>query len=81
MENLENILVQISKNTNKIYSLLNKQCVILEKQNRLFLEMYVSNYSKYKELSDEVQNLSETVDKHNSKIFALEFYKEQLVSK
>lgn len=81
MENVKDILEQISQNTNSICKLLNTHCKLLEQQNKLFLKYHIQDHSKQQKLEYEIQNLQKTIDKHNSKIFALEFYKNQLFSK
>lgn len=81
MENVKDILEQISQNTNNIYKLLNTHCKLLEQQNKLFLKYHIQDHLKQQKLEYEIQNLQRTIDKHNSKIFALEFYKNQLFSK
>lgn len=92
--NLENMLQQILENTNKMSKTLDNHGERLtqienivtrmeaehgEKLQVLF-DYFVTDSTRFQEIKEEIAKINTTLDKHDARLFYLEFHKDKLLS-
>ncbi len=81
LDNLEHIAKNHSERLQSIENVVTR----IEKEHgdsiRVLFDYFVDQDKKHQEINFEINRLNENLELHNSRIFALEFYKEKLASK